>query len=203
MINNLIIAFLFSFLGSIPPGTLNLSVLQLSIDQKINAAIRFCIAAAIVEIPYAYIAIKFQSIIVSSPFMMDNLNIIASVVMITLGSFNIYAAKNSTGITTQFKDSGFRKGVILSILNPLAIPFWIGVSTYLVSIDWVILESEWLIGWFVTGVSLGTFGLLFLIVILGKKVAPLFRKKEIIHIIPGIIFILMGLYSSYQYFISI
>ena len=38
------LSFLFSFLGSIPPGTLNLSVLQLSIDGRKNAAMRFALA---------------------------------------------------------------------------------------------------------------------------------------------------------------
>jgi len=203
MTKNLIVAFLFSFLGSIPPGTLNLSVLQLSIDNKIKAAFRFCLAAAIIEMPFAYVAVKFQSIIVSSPIIIDNLKIIASVVMIGLGFINIYSSKKKDSLSQRFYNSGFRKGVILSVLNPLAVPFWVGVSTYLVSISWISFEKEALIVWFVLGVSLGTFTLLGLLIILGKRIAPLFQNKEIIQLAPGIIFILMGIYSSYQYLVSI
>ena len=47
-----IAGLIFSFLGSIPPGTMNLAVLQLGLEQKIKTALRFSLAVAIIEYPY-------------------------------------------------------------------------------------------------------------------------------------------------------
>ena len=71
MLQNFLFAFLFSFLGSIPPGTLNLTVLQLGIERKINIALRFAIAAALIEYPYAWLAVAFEGFITSSPVILS------------------------------------------------------------------------------------------------------------------------------------
>ncbi|MEQ9413449.1 MAG: hypothetical protein RIF39_06440, partial [Cyclobacteriaceae bacterium] len=51
----------FSFIGSIPPGTLNLSVLQLGLEGKVKTALRFALAVAIIEYPYTWIGVEFES----------------------------------------------------------------------------------------------------------------------------------------------
>ena len=43
------IGLVASFLGSIPPGTLNILVLQLGLDNKLKAALRFALAVALIE----------------------------------------------------------------------------------------------------------------------------------------------------------
>ena len=68
---DLVLAFIlgavFSFVGSIPPGTLNLTVLQLGLQGKTAIALRFALAVTIVEYPYAWIAVEFESWITSRP----------------------------------------------------------------------------------------------------------------------------------------
>jgi len=195
------IAFIFSFLGSIPPGTINLSVLQLSIENKYSAALRFCIAAAIIEFPYAWIAVSFQNYLMESPVIISNIKLIAALVMITLGIINLNAIKKSPGrILSKLQESGFRKGVLLSILNPLAIPFWIGVTAYLTSIGWVKLGTTKLIFWYVLGVSLGTFTLLFVVASLGKRLGGTLKHNRLTKGIPGVIFLCLGIYALFQFF---
>ncbi|MDX1629932.1 MAG: LysE family transporter [Fulvivirga sp.] len=193
------IAFVFSFLGSIPPGTINLGVLQLSLDNKYQAALRFALAAALVEFPYALIAVKFQAYLTSSPIILDNLTLIAAVVMVTLGAINILYSEKSTATIEKFRKSGFRKGVIISILNPLAIPFWIGITAYLSGLGWVNLNTNSLVLWYVTGVSAGTFILLALIAFLGNKMNFLIKKTRLVHQIPGVLYIILGIYAFLQY----
>jgi len=201
MIQAFFIAFAFSFIGSIPPGSINLSVLQLAIDRRFKAALRFALAAALIEFPYAFIAVKFQGYLLSSPLIMDNLKLIAAVVMLVLGVINIYTSnKDANSTLKKLQDSGFRKGLIISILNPLAIPFWIGVTAYLSSINWIELKNTNYIFWYVAGVSAGTFALLALLAILGQKVSHLFKKSQLIHSIPGVVFLILGTYALLQYF---
>src|SRR5688572_5925833 len=137
VLQNFFLAFIFSFLGSIPPGTLNLTVLQLGLDKKINIAWRFAAAAALIEYPYAWLAVAFKNYITTSPVILDNFKLISAVVMITLGALNIWSAQRPTVFTEKFQESGFRRGIVLSILNPLAMPFWIAVTAYLSVQGWI------------------------------------------------------------------
>lgn len=201
IISTISTAFLFSFLGSIPPGTLNLTVLQLSVENKFAAALRFCVAAAVVEFPYAWIAVNFQEYLLESPFIMENIQLLSAIVMITLGIINLVAVNKSPGqLLKKIQQSGFRQGVLLSILNPLAIPFWIGITAYLTSIGWVQLNTTILIFWYVLGVSLGTFTLLLIIASLGKRLKGAFKQSKLTKAIPGAVFLVLGLYALLQYF---
>lgn len=196
-----LIAFTFSFLGSIPPGSINLSVIQLSLDGKLSAALRFSIAAALIEFPYAFIAVQFEGWITSSPLIISNFKLIAASVMILLGIVNLWPQKKSPSrMMEAIRNSGFRKGLFISLLNPLAIPFWIGITVYLKNQGWIKLESTNDIFVYVLGVSVGTFFLLAILALLAKNLRPVIVKSERIKLIPGFIFLLLGSYALLQYF---
>ena len=125
------IGLFFSFIGSIPPGTINVSVLQLSIAGHFRTAMRFALAATIVEFIYASIAIHFQFAITSSEVIQANFHVISASVMLILGIINLWPVKSKSRLRESFAASGFRRGLLISILNPLAIPFWIGVTAFL------------------------------------------------------------------------
>src|SRR5687767_8270396 len=105
---NFLFAFVFSFLGSIPPGTLNLTVLQLGLEKKINVAWRFALAAALIEYPYAWLAVTFEHYITASPMVLENFKLISAIVMIALGVLNIWSAHKPTRFAEKFQQSGFR-----------------------------------------------------------------------------------------------
>jgi len=199
-LQTLIVSFAFSFVGSIPPGTINISVIQLSLDRKYYAAIRFALAAAIVEYPYAFIAVRFEEYITSTPLVVENFTIIAGLAMILLGILNLWPSKQPLQITEKYKHSGFRKGVVISMLNPLAIPFWIGVTAYLKSNGWVSTDNN-LIYLYVLGVSAGTFALLLMLAVLAKKATRFVEQGLWLKKLPGTIFLLLGIYTLGRYFL--
>src|SRR5882672_4291119 len=88
------LGFFFSFIGSIPPGTLNVSILQLSLQHKIAIATRFAFAVAIIEYPYAWIGVQFEYWLTSSPVVVENFQLIAAIVMTALAVFNLWPSKN-------------------------------------------------------------------------------------------------------------
>ena len=143
-LQNLIFGFVFSFIGSIPPGSLNLSVIQLSLQRQFSAAIRFGFAAAMIEFIYAAIAIKLQLYITSNPTIQSNFQLISASVLVILGFVNLATIKNKpgkNGAKRGIEQSGFRRGILLSIANPLAMPFWIVVTSYLQSNSWINLDD--------------------------------------------------------------
>ena len=195
------IAFAFSFIGSIPPGTLNLTIIQLGLEHRIAIAWRFAIATALIEYPYAWLAIEFESLITSSPAIIENIQLIAALVMVMLGVVNVWAAKKQGRFYQRFNDSGFRRGIILGVLNPMALPFWIGVTAYLKSQQWITLSSWEEKHCYLAGVSLGALTLFMTLAYLAKRVISQFQHNTLLKKIPGIILLALGIYGLLDYWL--
>lgn len=189
----------FSFIGSIPPGTLNLSVLQLGLEGKVKVALRFALAVSIIEYPYAWIAVQFEGWITSAPMVIENFQLVTAIVMVGIGALNLWAAEKPTTFSVRFNESGFRRGLVLSILNPMAIPFWIGITAYLKAQGWMSLSSSWLIHSYVLGTSIGAMGLLTVFALLAGKLAPYLKHGKMAKRIPGITLLVLGLYAFAKY----
>ena len=93
----------FSFIGSIPPGTLNLSVLQLGLEGKVKVALRFALAVSIIEYPYAWIAVQFEGWVTSAPMVIENFQLVTAIVMVGIGALNLWAAEKPTTFSTKVK----------------------------------------------------------------------------------------------------
>ena len=193
------VGVVFSFLGSIPPGTLNLVVLQLGLEGKVRTALRFSAAVAIIEYPYAWIAVQFEYWITSSPTVVENFQLITALVMLILGSITIWAARRPTEFSARFNESGFRRGIVLSILNPMSIPYWIGVTAYLKAQGWISLSSAGRVHSYVAGTAAGSMVLLTLFTFLASRLAPLVKGSPLVKLIPGLTLIVLGIYAFFGY----
>lgn len=194
-----IIGLIFSFLGSVPPGTLNVCVLQLGIEKKIAAALRFALAVSIVEYPYTWIAVQFEYWITSSPVVTENFQLITAIVMTVLGVFMLWTARKPSTFSVRFNESGFRRGMILSILNPMAIPFWVGITAYLKAQEWIDLSTAGLLHTYVLGTAVGAMLLLTLFTFMAVRLAPYVQHNRFIKIIPGLMLLMLGMYAFGKY----
>jgi len=199
MIKVFLVGLIFSFLGSIPPGTLNVCVLQLGLERKIGAALRFSLAVAIVEYPYAWIAVEFENLITSSPAVIQNFQLLTAVVLTVMGIINIWAAQRPTKFTTVLSESGFRRGIILSLLNPMAIPFWIAYTAYFKAQGWIDLSSPLKVHLYVFGTSVGVMILLVLFTYLAHRLSQYVTSNRIVKLIPGITLLALGVYAFVRY----
>lgn len=194
-----LIGFGFSFVGSIPPGTLNITILQLGLEKKINIAFRFALAVSVIEYPYTWIAVQFQYYITSSPVVIENFQLIVAVVMTSLGIFNLLPSKTPTGFAKKFSESGFRRGILLSILNPMAIPYWMGFTAYLKAQGWIHLDTIGLLHSYVLGTSVGALALLSLLIFFAQRLAPHVQGSRWIKIVPGLVLLALGSYAWWKY----
>lgn len=188
-------------MGSIPPGTINLTVIQLSLRSQINAALKCALAASMVEFVYAALAIKLQLFITSQPGIQENFKLISASVLLLLGLINLWSVKpskqrrNENGEVEDPKVNGFLRGLVLGLANPLAIPYWIAVTAYLQSQNWISFE-EVSIWSYVAGISLGTIALLGSLAFFGYKASSFINKdNKYIKIIPGVVLLSLGLYG--------
>ncbi|MDN5203976.1 LysE family transporter [Fulvivirgaceae bacterium BMA10] len=195
-----IVGLFFSFLGSIPPGTINISVMQLSLNGQRSSAISFGLGAAFVEFFYAAFAVWLQLFLVSKMDFTITFKVIAAMAMFALGVINLISKKKK--LPEQDRDSkrkGFMKGVVISIFNPLAIPFWIAVTTYLQSQNWLAL-SKGTFWFYILGISSGTFLLLALLAIIISRLSFSFQNNFIVNKITGFIFLGLGFYTIMDIF---
>jgi threonine/homoserine/homoserine lactone efflux protein len=199
---NFILSYLFSFTGSLTPGTINLSAVQLGLEKKTHIVWRLALAAAFMEYVYAWLAVRFENIITSTPLIVANFQLIAAIVMLTLGSLTLWSASNPSAFFEKFSNSGFRRGLVLGILNPLSMPFWIGVTAYLKSQHWINLSTVIGLHSYLLGVSAGVFTLLMLVGHMAQKVVNVIRYHPILlKRVPGFAMLLLGTYALVRYLI--
>jgi threonine/homoserine/homoserine lactone efflux protein len=194
-----LLGFIFSFFGSIPPGTLNMTVLQMGLENKRDAALRFALAVAIVEYPYAWIGVHFEYLLSASPVIVSHFELIASVVMFALAGFNLWPTRQTTGLAKKFEESGFRRGLVLSLLNPMAIPYWMAFTAYMKLHGWLGLETGAELHAYVLGTSLGALALLSLLIFFAQRLAPYVQGSKLVKIIPGLIILGLGIYTFSRY----
>jgi threonine/homoserine/homoserine lactone efflux protein len=198
---NIVFSYLFSFVGSLTPGTVNLSVLQCGLDHRPGVAIRMAAAAAIVEYFYAWIAVQFELLITTSPAIVSNMQLITAIVMTTLGLLTIRASSAPPGAPKPMHQNGFIKGLLLGLLNPLAIPYWTGATAYFKSQGWIDLSSAFGLHSYLLGVSLGVFTLLVLVAYGARKLARyMLDRTSVIRKIPGFLLLGLGIFAFIRYF---
>lgn len=197
------IGFFFSFIGSIPPGSINLSAIQLGLENKFRTAVYFSLAASVMEYPYAWIAVGFGEFITSNPDVAQQLKWIGAVVMLVLGLINIREVRKSKeSATVNTTNYGFTKGLILAVLNPMAMPYWLGVTTGLKTSGFLKLPNQFSIHAYLFGIVCGTFVLLLLAARLSAWLGHRLHRNKSIQYIPGTVLIVLGIYSMLLYILQ-
>jgi len=197
-----VIGAVASFLGSIPPGTLNILVLQLGLENKLKAALRFALAVALVEYPYAWIAVAFEGWVTSSPVVQENFKLLAASVMVLLGLMGLWSARKPTTTTVRLQERGFARGLILSILNPQAIPWWIAITAYLKSQGWIVIDTTARVHAYVLGTALGALALLTLLAFAAQRVSKFIQHSRLIAILPSAVLLALGVFTFFKIYLD-
>ena len=122
----LFVGFIGCLLGTIPFGPINLLVAKTTLDYDRRSGIEVAFAASIIESLQALIAICFGVLI--SSFLDENVFVkfFLAFIFMALAIFIFTRKPESTlGKRKSRPVSFFRNGLIISGLNPQAIPFWV------------------------------------------------------------------------------
>lgn len=196
---NLFLGILAAFVGLLPPSMLNMTAARTTLEKDRGAALRFSAGASVVVFFQAYIALAFTKYISHYPGFIEILQKAALVIFLGLMVFFFYQARNQQkkkGSNSRKRASDLAFGALLSTLNVLAIPFYCAVSTMFEVEGWIRLEQPFII-LFVTGATLGTFGLLLVYI----RFAGIIQKRAG-YIARNINYILSGL-SLLLFFITL
>ena len=196
ILQTLIVSFVVSYIGSIPPGTINVSVMQLSMQRKHRAAIFLAFAASAIEFVYAGVTVQFHIFLNTNEHLANYFRIITSIALIGLGLWNILSKASASSVESKTDTTGrhgFYKGMILGILNPMTIPFWLAITTYLENDGWIDVSNFgfWM---YLIGLSTGTFCLLLTVDALGKRFTKIADNSMLVHKVPGFLLLGLGVY---------
>ncbi len=129
-----VFALLISFTGSLPIGTLNVSIADLVIERRIDAAILFGIGAILVEVGLVRIALVIVKRLEGMNRLSRWFRLLACFIILLLSFLSLKAAWHMQTTTVPIPFTGnapFLSGLLLSLLNPLHLPFWLGWTAVL------------------------------------------------------------------------
>ena len=158
-LSHIFFGFIMAFSGLVPPGMLNMTAVRTSIEKGRIAGITFSAGAASVVFIQASIALIFANYLNNHPEILEKLKIAGIVIFVLLAVFFfIQARKNFKAEGKEKKGNYFVTGMLMSSMNMLAIPFYLGLSAFLGTKGLLTLEQPY-ITIFVIGAVLGAFAL--------------------------------------------
>ncbi|TAF44746.1 MAG: lysine transporter LysE [Sphingobacteriales bacterium] len=196
-----IVAVIVSFLGYIPLGNINLTAMQLSINKNVKHAIIFISTFSVFEAFFTYIIMRFAAWFAEKESVLQLLNWVLIIVFIVLGILTWRKTKQSNPKQQNYsKAASIRTGIILGIFNPIQIPFWAIVGTYLIGHGWIVSQGIGL-PLFALGSGVGAFACLYLYAHFAKFIQEKFSlsSKRINHGI-AIVFFALAIISLIRQF---
>lgn len=205
-LKNIAVGFGVSFVGSLPLGYLNVVGYHLLEEFGVENLLLYLTGVAIVEAVVIYFALVFARKLSQNKKLLKYIELFSIVFMFGLAVFFSIEALSQMNGRTQYVDSldlyhPFIMGLMLSGLNFIQIPFWVGWNLYLVNGNYI-LTSGFLKAFFVAGAATGTFcGMLCFALLLNKlsDESGASAPTVIAWIIPGI-FLGMAILSILSYF---
>ena len=158
-----IFGFTTSFLGMLAPGMLNTTTVKIRIERGKTNAMKFASGVSVIVLVQAYTAVFFIKFLKENPDIIQSIQKIALVIFVLLSIYFYREFKKENKTRSAFeqkcKDTFFI-GLLLSVFNMFAIPFYYGITTFLDNFGWLQL-SQINISLFVIGSAIGTFTLLY------------------------------------------
>jgi threonine/homoserine/homoserine lactone efflux protein len=147
-----------SFLGSLPPGLLNILAVQISDQQGFYPAFTYAAGATLAEMITVRVVLSAMNWLNRQKHFFAILEWLTATFLLLFATACFMAAvsiQDPGKLIPQILLPPFVTGFLFSLLNPLHIPFWLGWSGYLYS-NGSLKKETVQYNWFVAGIGLGT-----------------------------------------------
>jgi threonine/homoserine/homoserine lactone efflux protein len=149
-----------NFIGYIPPGNINLTLVQITINRGYKQAMRFIIAFSSVEFFFTYFIMHAAKWLAGQVKLDTVIDWVMVVLFATLGTITWIHRKKPTQANYSEHES-IKYGILLGFLNPMQVPFWMITGTYLITHQWI-LDGKLALVIFSAGSAAGAFLCLYL-----------------------------------------
>jgi threonine/homoserine/homoserine lactone efflux protein len=195
-----LITFFISFVGSIHPGPLNLSVIETTLQKGFYSALLLVFGGVIPEIIYGYLAVEGVMIFEKYPLIFKVMQWAVVPILLFLGIQQIIASRKPKQTLKPLKPSqGAIKGFLLSISNPQLLPYWIVIIINYQNYNFLRISELSDKLFFVLGTSGGAFALNYVYAyIANRQKERIFKylNESLFEQIIGWTFVLMGLLQA-------
>jgi threonine/homoserine/homoserine lactone efflux protein len=161
-----VIGIVLNAVGYIPPGNINLTVAQLSINKGMRQAWYFILSFSCVEVFFTFGMMRFARFISSDVNLNENINevrlgtfvdgfmIFLFLIMGTITWVNRKKIPKTKGNNNSRKGSVFY-GILLGVVNPVQVPFWLFFGNYVILHNWI--QTDYLsLALFIVGSGIGS-----------------------------------------------
>jgi len=144
-----LIGIILNAMGYIPPGNINLTVAQLTINKGMRQALYFILAFSCVEVFFTFGMMRFARWISSDVSLDSNISevrlglyvdafmIMLFIVMGTITWVNRKKVPKTRGEDNRSRKGSVFYGMLLGVLNPVQIPFWLFFGNYVILHKWI------------------------------------------------------------------
>ncbi len=132
----LFLGIILNMLGYIPPGNINLTVVQITITRGVRQAMYFIAAFSAVEVLFTFGIMRFVQWLSSEINLENTIDIVMVFMFGVLGVLTWRSRKEMPKADYSKKDS-IKYGLLLGVINPMQIPYWLFIGTYLISHEWI------------------------------------------------------------------
>lgn len=201
---NIIVGFFVSFVGSIPLGYLNVVGFQIYHNSDLSNLVQYLFGVVLIEGFVIYGTLVLARKISGNTKFLKAIAAFSVVFMLVL-SVIFYIQLNSNSAENQLyaplKYSSFLTGIILSSLNFVQIPFWVGWNLYLLNNSYIFAVGYLKI-LYAIGTIIGTFiGMLGFVLILQHFTdGNILSSNKIISIGIPAFFLIMAIFQGFKFF---
>ncbi|QEM07707.1 thioredoxin fold domain-containing protein [Mucilaginibacter rubeus] len=195
------VAFSISFVGALPIGTLNTNIANFALNNDIAGAAWFAFAAILVEVVIVRIGLVMFDHLVRLKKLFKILSIVFCIAILMLAYKTLWAAfhmHNFRDVLPFAEINPFYSGLLLSLLNPLHLPFWMGWTAFLKKRKVLSNETR---DYNIFIIAIGTGTLLSFIIygVVGNYLMNILKAQHnLINWILGLTLLLTGLVQAYK-----
>ncbi len=137
---NLLIGFSAAFIGTLPPGLINMYASKVSMKEGRRKGFVFVLGVCVIVMLQTYVALMFARYIDQHPEIVRLLQKIALAIFIGLSIFFIFIAKDTRREVKEeeasSKTNRFFRGMFIASLNILPIPYWVYIGLTFTGFGW-------------------------------------------------------------------
>lgn len=166
------IGLIANFIGYIPPGNVNLSVVQLAVNRGIRQALHFIISFSCVEFFFTYFIMNAADWLSGQVHLDTAIDWVMVALFGAMGVITWMHRKKPPKRKRKSRHDSITYGILLGFLNPMQVPFWMITGTYLITHQWI-ETGRWPLAVFSIGSAAGAF----LCLLIYAKSARYVRRK--------------------------
>lgn len=182
-----------NFIGYVPPGNINLTLVRITINRGFKEAMQFTAAFSFVEFFFTFIIMNAAKWLSAQARLDVVIDWVMFALFVTLGSVT-WLQRNKPKKTKYSEHASIKYGLLLGFVNPMQIPFWMICGTYLITHEWI-LDGNFALIVFSLGSAGGSFLCLYLYAIFARYMQTKFElSTRVINTAVAILFFALGGY---------